>query len=869
MNEPVVTYEESSFEEVPVADSEAIYFEQDDEWNEADPGETHTPSAWRDWAVPVLAGLVIIVWSAFFAWTYRDAISAGAAPAQWVEWVGAWSVPVLLVVALWLLVMRNSRRESARFADAASALSRESRELEERLLVINRELSLAREFLGTQSLAIESVGRVATERLSEHADHLAALVHDNDAQIDRIANVSLTARENMEKLRGDLPVIANSARDVASSIGQAGDVSAERLDVLVDGFRRLNSFGEASERQVTSFRGAVDEALSEFETQAGKLGDIADSRFAELRHQGEEYRLHLDGQEIEALAAIRHRAETMRAEIAATRDEIGAEENASIEAVQERVAALRSDTAGMLTNIDEHGAAMRLHWEQQIDALSDRLKNAIAEVGDIDRAAMDRARSRITELKDEAAEVDARLEERTQAFLTGSIRRREESEAADEAALATLTARLADFDSDLATREEQQIARVQTLSDAADSLGMKIAAIGETITRLGADSAATGERVVGDAQGIEACLAESRANIELIGTDLSELTDGSVRLLELIQASSQHGREKLPEALTEAEARLSEAEDRTNRLHDTLVNAVQHGSDLSNYVLATREAGQAAIGDIDALQARVTEQTDAAAGRVAELRGAVAALADETRTVSDHARIELQDTFGELQEAMHAASTAMAEGTTVDIRALAGQIGEQAGEALQNAVAQNSTGAIADLEAAALAAASSSREATAQLRDQLAKVNELTGNLESRVARAREQAEEQVNNDFSRRVALITESLNSHSIDIEKTLAIEVDDTSWASYLRGDRGIFTRRAVRLLENSEARDIAEVYDEDADFRENVSRYIHDFEAMLRTLLSTRDGHAIGVTLLSSDIGKLYVALAQAIERLREA
>jgi hypothetical protein len=42
---------------------------------------------------------------------------------------------------------------------------------------------------------------------------------------------------------------------------------------------------------------------------------------------------------------------------------------------------------------------------------------------------------------------------------------------------------------------------------------------------------------------------------------------------------------------------------------------------------------------------------------------------------------------------------------------------------------------------------------------------------------------------------------------------------------------------------------------------------NFEAMMRVLLSTRDGNAIGVTLLSSDVGKLYVALAQAIDRLR--
>jgi hypothetical protein len=176
--------------------------------------------------------------------------------------------------------------------------------------------------------------------------------------------------------------------------------------------------------------------------------------------------------------------------------------------------------------------------------------------------------------------------------------------------------------------------------------------------------------------------------------------------------------------------------------------------------------------------------------------------------------------------------------------------------------------ALAEIETTAAQAAGAGREAAVQLREQLGKVSELTSNLEMRVAAARERAEEQVDGDFSRRVALITESLNSNAIDIARALSIEVTDTAWASYLRGDRGIFTRRAVRLLEPAEARDVAELYDANGDFREHVNRYIHDFEGMLRTMLSTRDGHAIGVTLLSSDMGKLYVALAQAIERLRD-
>ena len=174
---------------------------------------------------------------------------------------------------------------------------------------------------------------------------------------------------------------------------------------------------------------------------------------------------------------------------------------------------------------------------------------------------------------------------------------------------------------------------------------------------------------------------------------------------------------------------------------------------------------------------------------------------------------------------------------------------------------------VARLEEAIDSAAAASRETAIQMRDQLAKVDELAGNLENRVARARERAEEQVDNDFARRTALITESLNSTAIDITKVLSADVSETAWASYLRGDRGIFTRRAVSLLDSAEARAVQQHYETDTEFHGHVNRYIHDFEAMLRQLLSTRDGHALGVTLLSSDMGKLYVALAQGIERLR--
>ena len=112
-----------------------------------------------------------------------------------------------------------------------------------------------------------------------------------------------------------------------------------------------------------------------------------------------------------------------------------------------------------------------------------------------------------------------------------------------------------------------------------------------------------------------------------------------------------------------------------------------------------------------------------------------------------------------------------------------------------------------------------------------------------------------------------TEITLGTAIDVDKILSAEVSDTAWSAYLRGDRGVFTRRAVRLIDNGEAKDIASAYENDPEFFELVNRYIHDFEAILRNLLGTRDGSSLSVALLSSDMGKLYVMLAQAIERLR--
>ncbi|WEK46942.1 MAG: ATPase [Candidatus Andeanibacterium colombiense] len=739
------------------------------------------------WIVPMLAVLAILGWTVFFGFAHQTLLRTGITPGEASELIEKWAVPVLLVIGLWLLAMRSSRREVVRFDRVARTLNDESALLETRLVTVNRELSLAREFLAAQSRDLESLGRVASERLSENAERMSAMIHANGAQIDAIASVSATALENMDKLRGELPVVANSARDVASQIGNAGRTAHGQLEELVSGFHRLNTFGEASKRQVEALRTRLDTAMTELDAHSARLGETEERALAGL---------------YERLNALHRESESFAATL-------------------------------------ETGRGEALHkWETAICGLRERLTQALDEVSEIDAAALERSRARLLALRDEAVEVDQAMTGQVDSFLAGVEQRRSAHHAQMAEIGETLDARLASL---------------QQIDEALQSL------------------AANGTHVGGElSQAIDQLAAKLATNKNVLdATDAAvySLTHSSVRLLELIQAGSQHSREQLPAAIAAAENRLGEFEARSLTLGTMLNEAAEKGATLAGHVAAAEAGSAAAIERIETLHASLGAQDAAHAERIETMRSSLAALGQESAALSERVGERLTEAVDRLRGALREALDRLGsdDGETLD--ALAARIGKQSAEAIERAIHLSASEAIGELEQGAAHASGVGREAARQLRDQLAKVNELAGNLESRVARARERAEEQVDGDFARRVALITESLNSNSIDIAKALSNDVTDTAWASYLRGDRGIFTRRAVRLLDNSEAREVAEIYDRDHDFREHVSRYIHDFEGMLRTMLSTRDGHALGVTLLSSDMGKLYVALAQAIERLR--
>lgn len=786
----------------------------------------------------ILAGGAIAGWSAFFVWANMASFRAGITPAQGTNIIATWSMPVLLFCVLLLIVLRSSRRETARFNDAARLLSLESERLETRLVSVNTELSLARDFIAAQSRDLESLGRVAVDRLSGSAGRLQDLITGNGAQVDRIGEVAAHALENMEKLRTQLPVIANAAKDVTNNIANAGRTAHVQIEDLINGFQRLNDFGTASERQVDQIRDRVDAALASFGEASTQIGRIAQDRFDALEQQAGSHRQRLDTEEVAVLAAIRARADALASEIEARRIAAAEAEDASLASLSLRFAALRDESDAFCRRIADEAAQI----DDDLASRRASLEHTFADQRDV--------------LQRRLAELDTAIGERRAAIAALG------AEAAD-----ALADKLARLDHSVEAQRERQREEARALGNHCDAIADRVAAFSATLRasgEQGRDTAATVDRAM---DTLNARLAQMRDALSGTDLQLAEVTETAVRLLELIQAGGDHTRTQIPEALRSTEAGLHKIEDRVFALRDTLREAGDTGRSLSQAVTGTRDDVGAIMVELARLQQDFSTRAAEQETRLSALRDVLAASHRDSSALSQEIEARLSGAIAQLTEAAARAGAGLKDGTADEITALADRLGEESNAAIMRVLQGRGAELIARLEQAIDNAAAASRETAIQMRDQLAKVDELAGNLENRVSRARERAQEQVDNDFARRAALITESLNSTAIDVAKVLSVDVSETAWASYLRGDRGIFTRRAVSLLENAEAKAVQQLYESDPDFREPVNRFIHDFESMLRQLLSTRDGNALGVTLLSSDMGKLYVALAQGIERLR--
>lgn len=243
------------------------------------------------------------------------------------------------------------------------------------------------------------------------------------------------------------------------------------------------------------------------------------------------------------------------------------------------------------------------------------------------------------------------------------------------------------------------------------------------------------------------------------------------------------------------------------------------------------------LDDLDAATARIN------AGTAEQLGHTFKRVRSMSEVSSTALGSMLERIIGEARLALEQAGTATAEAAFgVPIRR----------EVLAVEAAAGRAGAVA--EAAAQRVAGQARAMTAQIEAVDFKVEEIETRLD---VRARDT--------LSARSTRLIEMLNAASVDVARLLAIDASEKAWVRYLKGDRSIFARRIVRLIDRPTTAKIARHFVHDEAFHAEASHYLELFERLSKRLLADPDGDALLATVVSSDIGKLYVAIARATKR----
>ncbi len=396
-------------------------------------------------------------------------------------------------------------------------------------------------------------------------------------------------------------------------------------------------------------------------------------------------------------------------------------------------------------------------------------------------------------------------------------------------------------------------AQIDNLSSQFNHLDTVTAAGAEKIARTLHDLASQAEKLDDSLQSgnrkAEEMIARTESLLIALDASVRELDEGHPAALARLNAKVESSFRLLGEIMPEITQLESVSAAMLGQARESEQLLTGQGRKLKTWL----DSGEASIAacreQIIELQ-KAMETADVGARRLADSAG--------PQLVATLLRVkETADQAGD--RARQALARAIADATD--------NLGDASEQALADRLGQQFQTRIEEISTIADKAVQTAHAASDRLMRQLITIADTTASIEQRFAEAESAMQKNDQDHFSRQSAALIEALNSAAVDVTRILSQDIGDAAWAEYLKGDRGVFTRQAIRLIAAKEVGIVLELYGQDEHFRETVNRYIHDFEAMLRNVLAMGDGTSMAVTLLSSDIGKLYVALAQAIDRLK--
>ena len=347
----------------------------------------------------------------------------------------------------------------------------------------------------------------------------------------------------------------------------------------------------------------------------------------------------------------------------------------------------------------------------------------------------------------------------------------------------------------------------------------------------------------------------------------------------------------LMKPLNASHAAVRALDEDTSRLGDTVANV---DATLADKLAASQAALAALDGEAQRLFASVAALGSAVDDGASRLTEASAGLAGEREAVLTLAR-QIEEHFGAARTALAdietGAATAanaaaaglgtefarIAEASEAAASAMRGTLSavvDDAMAALDRAAAEGADAAFGSpvraqllaLEDATARAATAGQETAQRLATQMLSLVETVSVVESRIGEVEAKIHVRTRDTLASRSMRLIDQLNTATVEVAQLLALNVPEHDWSAYLKGDRSVFARAIVPQLDRDMARRMSNLYQHDPEFRAEASRYVGLFEDLIQRLLGDRDGEALAATMLSSDVGKIYVAIAEATDRL---
>lgn len=679
------------------------------------------------------------------------------------------------------------------------------------------------------------LGRI-DEASTRNTAALSKRAYALDAAVDGVLERATAAVDHMrEQVEAQLRGLEGGVDFAGRSLTLLGDDSArlfnQRLEMLLATSTSLQGhFADheaATARLQTIVSGHVEDLRSRIAdlgvTETATIDDLG-ARIGTVQAQADGLAAPLATSR-EAIAALEAQSDAFGNRFADV-DDVLNERLASARQAMTAVAAeaeqLFATVTALRTTADDSGVAFEGLVERTTAAI-DRMRAEVeAQLAVLETGVTTATRQVADDADGRAAAFDQRIAAllATSATLQQHFGDHEGASARLQAVVAShvedLRARLAQLGEAGAATTDALGQRLASLRASADGLGEPLAASGEAVAGLAREANAFEVKIAELEAVLDARLGDTRRSMAEMGGEAGRLFENVAALGASVADGST--------LIGDAASVLASERNEVVRLAEQLAGHF----DAARAALADIEQGSAAAAagidaGLGAEVARIAAAGDAAA---AEIRSALAAVVDEA------------------------------------IASLA----EAAGTRAETAFGAPVRAEIAAIESATARAAAVGQDAAGRLAGQMLRLVGTVDTVEARIGEVETQFAIRARDSLTARSARLINQLNTAAVDVANLLAITIGDAEWGAYLKGDRSVFARAIAARLDRDSARQISRLYQQDPEFRADATRYCETFEALITRLVGDQDGEALATMMLSTDLGKIYVGIAAATDRL---